>query len=642
MRLLKNICLRLNWNRHCLFLRNLKSVVRETKQFNHHYQGNGKYPKTVRIGCGSGFWGDSSVAAQQLIHHGRIDFLVFDYLSEITMSLLTAAKQKNPNMGYAPDFVHFSLVPYLEIIKDKGIKVVSNAGGVNPHACAKLLREFCMKKNVDLKIAVVTGDDLMLKIEKMKQLSPKDMSSGMEFPKTVHSMNVYLGAGPIEKALDLGADIVVTGRCVDSALVLGPLLHTFKYKKNDFDLLASGSLAGHIVECGAQATGGNFSDWHTVKNWDTIGFPIVEFSEDGSFLVTKPQSTGGCVTRATVCEQMLYEIGDPKRYQLPDVTADFSQVQIKEIEGMKDMVLVQGAKGTQPSNDYKVTATYADGFRATAVACVGGPRSEEKATKTADAILERCRKIFKKLNLADFTKVHVELLGSEPYTSCPQTIPRQLGLWLAVQHDNKTALEIFAREIAPAGTGMAPGLTGIVGGRPRVSPVLKLFSFLYPKDNITVKVFINGELKEKFKSLKSSEFSETVNQKTISNDKKTETLPDGNFTFRLEELAYTRSGDKGNTANIGVIARDPSYLPYLKKALTEEAIKEYFSYLFEDSRKAQVTRYDVPGIHGINFVLHNSLGGGGIASLRSDPQGKALGQILMDFPITCVPNLCNK
>lgn len=226
MRLLKNICLRLNWNRHCLFLRNLKSVVRETKQFNHHYQGNGKYPKTVRIGCGSGFWGDSSVAAQQLIHHGRIDFLVFDYLSEITMSLLTAAKQKNPNMGYAPDFVHFSLVPYLEIIKDKGIKVVSNAGGVNPHACAKLLREFCMKKNVDLKIAVVTGDDLMLKIEKMKQLSPKDMSTGMEFPKTVHSMNVYLGAGPIEKALDLGADIVVTGRCVDSALVLGPLLHT--------------------------------------------------------------------------------------------------------------------------------------------------------------------------------------------------------------------------------------------------------------------------------------------------------------------------------------------------------------------------------------------------------------------------------
>ncbi|GAB1604626.1 uncharacterized protein LOC115222636 isoform X1 [Argonauta hians] len=589
----------------------------------------------VRIGCASGFWGDTAVSAPQLIHHGNLDFLVFDYLSEITMSLLTAAKQKNPDMGYAPDFIHFSLAPYLKTIKEKKIRVVSNAGGINPLSCAETLKKLCKEAGVDMNIAVITGDDLMPKLKEISMSNIHEMFSGKKIPKTIHSMNAYLGAGPIARALDLGADIVVTGRCVDSALVLGPLIHSFKYNNSNQDQLASASLAGHIIECGAQATGGIFTDWHHVQNWDNIGFPIVEFLSDGSFSVTKPQSTGGLVSKATVSEQILYEIGDPKNYILPDIICDFSQVKVSQ--SGENNVQVRGAVGKLPTDKYKVTATYADGFRVTAVTCIGGPQAEMKARKTIDAILKRCQNIFKQMKLGDFTKINLEMLGFESKTE--EDEHRQLGVWLSAHHPKKQALEILAREIAPAGTGMAPGLTAIVGGRPRVSPVLKLYSFLYPKDQIDVQIYLNGDLKESYLPFNSSS-SATENVCQTSTKHEENDLATGNYEFYLKDLAYTRSGDKGNSANIGVIARHPAYLPYLRNALTEEAVQKYFSYLFdEDDSPKQVTRYDVPGLNALNFVLHNCLGGGGIASLRSDPQGKAFGQHLLNFKITNVPDL---
>ncbi|MED6287931.1 hypothetical protein CHARACLAT_021408 [Characodon lateralis] len=222
--------------------------------------------KTVRIGCASGFWGDTTTSAPQLIYSGKLDFLVFDYLSEITMSLLTAARTKMPNLGYAPDFVQVALAPYIDDIHRKGIRVVSNAGGVNPLACAEAIQEVIKKAGLELKVAVVTGDDLM---PVRSLLSEVKMSDGgtQPLPKTLHSMNAYLGAEPIRRCLDLGADIVVTGRCVDSAVALGPLMHTFGWKRVDYDLLAAGSLAGHLIECGAQSTGGIFTDWHQVPDW---------------------------------------------------------------------------------------------------------------------------------------------------------------------------------------------------------------------------------------------------------------------------------------------------------------------------------------------------------------------------------------
>uniref|UniRef100_A0A8D0H716 Uncharacterized protein n=1 Tax=Sphenodon punctatus TaxID=8508 RepID=A0A8D0H716_SPHPU len=563
-------------------------------------------PASVRIGCASGFWGDTAASVPQLLYGGKLDFLVFDYLSEITMSLLTAAKTKYSDMGYAPDFVSTAMAPYIKDIQRNGVRIVSNAGGMNPLACAAALREMAKIADVDLKIAVVTGDDLMGKTENIKEDVITEMDHGKPFPDSIHSMNAYLGARPISRALDLGADVVVTGRCVDSSIVLGPLIHSSSWIRSTNDL------AGHLIECGAQCTGGIFTDWHSVPDWHNMGFPIVECSSDGHFIVSKPPETGGLVSFGTVAEQLVYEIGNPQRYLLPDVTCDFSQVSITEISG--GAVKVHGAKGLPPSTSYKVSGTYLDGFRATTVCPVGGPKAIEKGRRTAESILKRTRLMFEQLEYEDYSAVNIQVLGSEgtygPHAKTNiNSGPREAVIWLAVHHKRKEAVEIFSREIAAAGTGM--GNFSYLFSNVYLlvcifrSPVLKSFFFLYPKKNVKVN------------------------------------LPSGPHKYRLEDLAYTRSGDKGNSANIGVIARHPLYFPYLKKTLTAQTIEDYFQHLLEREQPEEnlVTRYELPGIYGLNFVLRNSLGGGGTASLRSDPQGKALGQMLLDFEIENVPDL---
>ncbi|XP_008323225.1 uncharacterized protein LOC103389552 [Cynoglossus semilaevis] len=597
--------------------------------------------RPIRIGCASGFWGDTATSVPQLIHGGKLDFLVFDYLSEITMSLLTAAKAKMPNMGYAPDFVQLALAPFINDIHRKGIRVVSNAGGVNPLSCAEAIREVVKKAGLDLKVAVVTGDDLMPHRNGITEVKMADGGDRQPLPKTLHSMNAYLGATPIKRCLDHGADIVITGRCVDSAVTLGPLMHSFGWKTDEYDLLAAGSLAGHLIECGAQSTGGIFTDWYQVPDWDNMGFPVVEVSSDGTFLLSKPPRTGGLVSFGSVAEQLVYEIGDPRRYLLPDVTCDFSQVIIKEKPGVDGgSVTVTGAKGFSPSQDYKVCATYMDGFRATAVCPVGGPRAAEKARRTADSIVKRMKHIFKQLQLEDFNSVHVQVLGAED-TYGPHARSkgcREAVLWLSVHHTQKKALEMFSREVAPAGTGMAPGLTGIVGGRPRVSPVLKPFFFLHPKSETKVDVHVNGELVESVSEVGPDTAVDEA-PPTSAEDVPDTDLPSGPHSYRLEDLAYTRSGDKGDTANIGVVARHPLFYPYLKKHLTSSVVEEYFSHVIQPGVREAVTRYTLPGIHGLNFVLRSSLGGGGVASLRSDPQGKAYGQMLLDLKLRGLPDL---
>lgn len=598
--------------------------------------------RSCRIGCASGFWGDTTCAAPQLVRHGNIDYLALDYLSEITMSLLTAAKQKSPEYGYTPDFVHYVMTPLLTEIKQRNVKVLANAGGVNPHQCAKVLAELAASKGVELNIAVVEGDDLMPKLEEIRGMGIKSMDSEAAMPTTFQSMNAYLGAYPLARCLDHGADVVVTGRCVDSALILAPLIHEYGWKPMDYNQLATGSLAGHLVECGAQATGGIFTDWEQVNGWENIGFPVVEFDGSGDqFVLTKPPNTGGLVTVAVAAEQMLYEIGDPASYQLPDVTCDFTNVHILPVPGkLGEAVRVSGAKGRAPGPLYKVSATYADGYRATAVCVVVGPRAADKAMKTANSILARTRGIFKQLNLPDYTDTNVKVIGTEsiygPHARPSAVESREVTLWFAVSHSNKKALEIFSREIAPAGTGMAPGLTGLVGGRPKVSPVLKLFSFLCPKDKIPVTITV-GNTMETVPHVMPPEpdvtdsASPSVADNTIR----------GTCSYKLSKLANLRSGDKGDTANIGVIARHPAIFPYLKSQLTAEVVQKYFYHLIDPSVRDVpcVTRYELPGTHALNFVLQHSLGGGGVASLRFDPQGKAYGQMLADLEITEIPNI---
>lgn len=632
---------RLSRGSSCLNFRVLKSSSSSQNRTSCRDYTSSTRTEPVRIGCASGFWGDTATSVPQLIYSGKLDFLVFDYLSEITMSLLTAAKTKVPNLGYAPDFVQVALAPFINDIHRKGIRVVSNAGGVNPLACAEAIQEVVKKAGLDLKVAVVTGDDLMPHRSSLPEVKMADGVSRQHLPKTLHSMNAYLGAGPIRRCLDLGADVVVTGRCVDSAVALGPLMHSFGWKTTDYDLLAAGSLAGHLIECGAQSTGGIFTDWHKVPDWDNMGFPVVECSGDGAFVLSKPPKTGGLVSFGTAAEQLVYEIGDPRRYLLPDVTCDFSQVVIREVPGFDGgAVRVTGAKGLAPSHDYKVCATFMDGFRATAVCPVGGPRAAEKARRTADSIIKRTKRMFKQLGLEDFSSVNVQVLGSEDTygDNARSKGSREAVLWMAVHHKQKKALELFAREVAPAGTGMAPGLTGIVGGRPRVSPVLKPFFFLHPKSELKVDIHVGGEFAESLTEA-GPDAPEQEAPPTVAEDVPDKELPSGPHSYRLEELAYTRSGDKGDSANIGVVARHPLFFPYLKKHLTSSVVEDYFSHLIQKGVKNAVTRYTLPGIHGLNFVLQSSLGGGGVASLRSDPQGKAFGQMLLDLKLKGLPDL---
>ena len=311
--------------------------------------------KKIRIGCASGFWGDTSTAAKQLVEKGNLDYLVFDFLSEVTMSILARAKLKNPKMGYAIDFID-QLKPVLKNIKKKKIKVISNAGGINPHACKHTLQKEAEKLDLKLNIAVIEGDDILSELPSLKNQEVKEMEKDSFLPDSCLSINAYLGSSGIVKALDEGADIVITGRVVDSALVLGPLMHEYHWGASDYDLLSAGSLAGHIIECGAQCTGGNFTDWKKIKGFDNMGFPFVDVFKNGDFIVSKPPGTGGVVTFGTVAEQFLYEIGNPKEYILPDVICDFTNVTIKDLGS--DKVMVQGAKGWPPTNNYKVSATY--------------------------------------------------------------------------------------------------------------------------------------------------------------------------------------------------------------------------------------------------------------------------------------------
>ncbi len=325
--------------------------------------------RTARIGSCSGFWGDSLDGARQLVDSGQVDYLVGDYLAEITMSLLARAKQKDPAMGYTPDFID-AMAPLLPRIAQQRIKVVVNAGGLNPEGCRAALTEAAEAAEVSLKIAVVEGDDLLPQLEAIRARAPHEMFSGAPLPAKIVSMNAYLGARPIAAALDAGAQVVITGRCVDSALALGPLMHEFGWTDTDFDRLSAGSLAGHLIECGVQGVGGLFTDWDQVPGWDDMGFPIAECRADGSFVITKPPVTGGLVTPASVCEQMLYEIGDPGVYLLPDVACDWTDVRFAQ-DGA-DRVQVTGAKGRAPSTSYKVCATYGDGFRALGTLMIGG------------------------------------------------------------------------------------------------------------------------------------------------------------------------------------------------------------------------------------------------------------------------------
>ncbi len=585
--------------------------------------------ETIRIGGACGYWGESSMATPQLLAAGGLDYIVYDYLAEITMSIMARAFAKDPNAGYAKDFVTVVMQENLAEIARQGVKIVTNAGGVNPRACGQAVRALIANQGLDLKVALVLGDDLIKTGEALSNQGMTEMYSGESFPdlSKLASVNAYLGAFPIAQSLSEGADIVITGRSVDSAVTLGACLHEFGWGEEEWDRLASGTLAGHILECGPQATGGNFTDWHqVVDSIDRIGYPIAEIFSDGSFLLTKPEGTGGIVNVGTVSEQMLYEIGDPQVYIVPDVVCDFSKVEISQ--DAPNRVRVVGACGYPATETYKVSATYFDGFRGGTLRTFCGMAADKKAAGFAQAVFTRARHALQNSNLSDFTETSVEVLGAESQYGQSKKIAdsREVVLKFAARHPEQAGIRLLLQEATGLGLATPPGGSGFSGNRAKPSPVVRLFSFLIPKKEVPIQIDL-GQQEIEFIPKQTAVFDANAIQRPFSSENASDASE--MVAVPLVDLAWGRSGDKGDKANIGIIARKAEYLPYILETLTEEVVAQRFAHFLEGS----VERFLMPGANAVNFLLHDVLGGGGVASLRNDAQAKGYAQLILDHPI---------
>jgi hypothetical protein len=578
----------------------------------------------VRIGLWAAFWGDTSRAARQILEVEDVDYLVSDYLAEITMALLARSRAKNPSAGYVPDAVE-SLTAILADIHSRKIKVVTNAGALNPSGCARAIQEAADAAGLPLRVAAVEGDDLMPSLEAILATKPTDMFTGEAMPERLSSLNAYLGARPIAQALSLGADIVVTGRCADSSLVVGPLMHEFGWSDRDYDLIAAGTLAGHIIECGPQCTGGVHTDWQAVPGWDDIGYPIADIARDGTTVISKPPGTGGLVSVGTVGEQILFEIGDPAAFITPDVVCDWRDISLEQVG--PDRVKVSGARGTAPTTSYKVTATYHDGFRAMATAMFAGIDAAGRARRAGEALVSRTERLIAADGFGPLTESSIEVIGSGDVLGGAgrPDMATEVVLKVGVRHPDAAALEVFSTEFVPFGL-VAQGMTGVFAGRPRVAPVYRVYHMLTDKGGIRASVRLGDELApvEVFAG------SPEAQHGTPPLAEGTERSPAGGMTVSLRRLAFARSGDKGDGANIGLLARRPEFADVIREQVTAERVRSLFAHY----EPGDIRRWELPGIHALNIVIDNVLGGqGGTSTLRYDPQGKSYAAMLLTLPV---------
>ena len=563
----------------------------------------------VTISGAAGAWGDSSLSTEQLLADGRSDYIVYEGLAEITMAILGRAKTQDPSQGYARDIIE-TIAANLDGYRDAGMKVITNAGGVNPHAGADLIK----RADPSVVVAVVAGDDLM----------GHDVLAGAGLSGEPVSANVYLGAFPIAAALAAGSDVVVTGRVVDSALVLGPLIHEYSWGPEDLERLSAGSLAGHLLECGPQSTGGLLTDWEDTTSWANPGYPIAEVSPDGSFVVTAAAGSDALVDTRTVAEQLLYEIGDPSAYLLPDVTCDWARVTLEEVG--PNRVAVTGARGSPPPATLKACAQITDGWRAQSLLFIGGRHAVAKARRVGDDLLERGRTMLSRAGLDGFSDVDVEVLGSEdsygPHARGETS--REVILKIGVAHQRRDAIERFIREIPSIGLAGPPGVSGGGVGLPRPTPLTRLECFPVERSLVEARVEVEG-MPVQFEDVVARGVPETLAPSATD----PEPYDGPTVTVPLIAIAHGRSGDKGADVNIGIRARHPDFYPVLIRELTPERVADHLAHLGAQS----VTRYELAGIDAVNFLLEGGLGSGGTASLRFDPQGKAVAQQLLDMEI---------
>src|SRR5437870_8030682 len=431
--------------------------------------------RRVRIGNGGGFWGDNLDAPVLLAEQGELDYLTLEYLAELTMSILALQKQRDPKAGFATDFLDVleRLGPALK--SQPNLKIITNAGGMQPAACAAQARTILQRSGLgERRVAVVTGDDLLPRLDELLQaghaLAHLDTGQPLSvIRERVVSANAYLGAKPIAEALARGA-VVITGRVADASLTLAPAVHELGWAWNDWDRLAAGTVAGHLIECGAQATGGLWCNWKEAPNLEAVGYPIAELEADGRFRISNPPGSGGAVNRETVAEQLLYEVGDPAAYITPDVVADFTSVCLSEVAA--DVVQVENTRGLPATDSYKVSIAYRDGFSASGTLVIFGPDAVAKARACGQMILRRVER-------AGYVLEHtnVECLGTG--ACVPQVIeagaePPEVVLRVTVRDTSRGAVERFTKELAPLVTSGPPGVTGYTTGRP---PVREVFAY---------------------------------------------------------------------------------------------------------------------------------------------------------------------
>ncbi len=451
--------------------------------------------KLVRVAAGQGFWGDDLDAPRRQVEGGQIDYLMLDYLAEVTMSILQKQKERDPAMGYARDFVG-AIESVLPAITERGVRVIANAGGVNPPACAAAVMEMAKARGAagKLKIGVVTGDDLLPRIDELiasgHELANMDTGEPLSMVRAdVVAANAYIGSEPIVEALSRGASIVITGRSTDTALTMAPLRHEFGWAANDWDRLAAGIVAGHIFECGAQCSGGNcMHEWRDIPDLANVGYPIAEAAPDGTFTITKHAGTGGRVSVPTVTEQLVYEMGDPTSYITPDVVADFTSIQLEQVG--ENRVRVHGIKGRPPTDRLKVSIAYRAGFKAVGTLVYSWPEAVDKA-RAAERIL---RERLDRLGLR-FDHILAELVGHSsthgPLAGPVGDVP-EVQLRFGVRGSDKKAVERFTREIAPLVLNGPPSVTGFAGGRPKVEEIVAYWPALIDKTQVRTTVEVTA------------------------------------------------------------------------------------------------------------------------------------------------------
>ncbi len=608
----------------------------------------------IRIGNAGGFWGDDLGAMRRQLEGGPLDYISIDFLAEITMSILRKQQLKNPAMGYVADFLD-QIRENAALIYEKKVKILTNAGGINPLECGRQIVNELRRQSIPLKVAVVEGDNIYDRLDELtsKGIAFKNLETGVAFSRVknrIQSANAYLGLMPLVKALEAGADIVVAGRVTDTSITMAPMVYAFGWAPDDWDKLAAALVAGHIVECGTQATGGNFTDWEKVPSFRKMGYPIIEMESDGDFVITKHPDTGGMVTVDTVREQLVYEMGDPAVYISPDVVADFSSFRLSG-DGT-DRVRVSGVKGHPSTPFLKVSMAYEDGFVSAGSVIVSGPRALDKAGVFEEIFWER--------HGVDFGKKHTSYQG---YNAChhslaPKTEPNEVLLTFSVYDSNPALHKIFARSIAPLILSGPPGVAA-TGGRPRMSSVLTYWPALIPKDEVVaITTILNdaGEADARFRIPavtgfeSADDISPSVCQVALPEEIENECKDAVAVDFALDGIQQTvsaqdhitnavrvklgriclaRSGDKGDTANIGLLARSPEVYRFIRGTITAKWMKT----MFMDVCKGKVIRYELDNLMALNFLLEESLDGGGTRSLLTDPQGKTFAQALLNVEI---------